>query len=661
MFYQTMRKTFTTLSILLFPILLMGQVPGEELWKLNAGGIIFSSPAIANDGTIYVGSQNNKLNAINPDGSLKWQFTANDFIDSSPAIGPDGTVYVGSWDNMLYAINPDNGAKIWEYETGSLIFASPAVGEDGMIYVGSSDGFFYAINPDGTLKWTLTTTDELDSSPAIGFDGAIYFGSYEGKLYARNPNGIMKWTFDVDVIEGEDSRIISSPAVDIQDNVYFGSGNNIFYSLNSDGNINWSFVTNGKIDSSPALGPNGNVYFATREGFLYCLDDNGIEQWSILVGDVFYSSPVVDSQGNVYIAAFVGSNTSRLFAFDSDGTELWSKSFVGLIDSSPSISPDGSLTIGSYDQNLYSLFTGNSLADSDWPKFRSTLTNDGNILINLQFNLILEGLGDVVGEDIVHPNGNVFDQVLLTGQSVKLRAKTNQITRVSFLDENEDIVQVEFFGNGSFTLNLDPSTFIPPALPAKYNQNVFYVRGRPSVVIEGADADTFFAIFTVGSINAVNQALFPEGVVYDAQANVTLVEVINSSGMGGMLLSNTIFSADTGKTGIDAESVPIAVRLTLGDIDASNNASPHLLFGPGSFTVASQFPGLRITGGDLMQSNGSSIIIAPSGSTTPGFDTLTSQNNFKSDNTPLPTQSIDATFINADGTQLSVTIEEVTF
>jgi outer membrane protein assembly factor BamB len=656
-----MRKLFTTLTILWFSVSLWGQTPGEELWKFNSGGIIFSSPAVGDNGTIYVGSQDSKLNAINSDGTLKWQFTAGDFIDSSPAIGPDGTVYVGSWDNKLYAINPDTGAKIWEFETGSLIFASPAVGEDGTIYVGSSDGFFYAINPDGSIKWTLTTTDELDSSPAIGFDGAIYFGSYEGKLYARNSNGSPKWTFDVDVIEGEDSRIISSPAVDIQDNVYFGSGNNLFYSLDSDGNINWSFFTNGKIDTSPAIGPNGNVYFATREDFLYCLDDNGIEQWSILVGDVFYSSPVVDSEGNIYIAAFVGSNTSRLFAFDPDGTELWSKSFVGLIDSSPSISTDGSLYIGSYDQNLYSLFAGNSLADSDWPKFRSTLASDGNIFIDLTFDLILEGSGEVVGEDIMHPNGNIFDQVLLTGQSVKLRAKTNQITRVSFLDENEDIVQVEYFGNGNLTLNIDPATFFPPALPAKYNQNVFYVRGRPSVVIEGADAGTFFSIFTVGSINAVNQALFPEGVVYDAEADVTLVEVINSSGMGGLLLSNTFFSADTGKTGVDAEGVPVAVRLTVGDIDASNNATPHLLFGPGSFTVAAQFPGLRITGGDLMQSNGLSVIIAPSGSTTPGFDTLTSQNNFKSDNTPLPTQSIDATFINADGTQLSVAIEEVTF
>lgn len=57
--------------------------------------------------------------------------------------------------------------------------------------------------------------------------------------------------------------------------------------------------------------------------------------------------------------------------------------------------------------------------------------------------------------------------------------------------------------------------------------------GKPSVVIDGADANTFFSIFTIGSINAVNQALFPEGQVYDTQADVTLVEVVNSTGMGG--------------------------------------------------------------------------------------------------------------------------------
>ncbi len=274
--------------------------------------------------------------------------------------------------------------------------------------------------------------------------------------------------------------------------------------------------------------------------------------------------------------------------------------------------------------------------------------------------LVIEGTGDIAGENIQHPNGNIFDQVLLTGESIRLQAKPNQITRVSFMDEDEDIVQVEFSGAGTFTVTLDSATFLPPSLPPRYNQEVEYVTGKPSVLIEGADTSTFFSIFTVGSINAVNQALFPEGQVYDAEADVTLVEVINSTGMGGMQLSNTIFSGSTGKVGVDARGVPIAVRLTVGDIDANGEAVPHLLFGSGSFTVAAGNPGLRITGGDLVQSNGASIVVAESGSTTRGFDRLITQNNFKSDNTPQLTKSISAAFVNEDGEEITVSIDEVT-
>ncbi len=274
--------------------------------------------------------------------------------------------------------------------------------------------------------------------------------------------------------------------------------------------------------------------------------------------------------------------------------------------------------------------------------------------------LVLDGTGDIAGENIQHANGNVFDQILLTGESVQLQAKPEQITRVSFMDENEDIVQVEFSGNGTFTVTLDPATFLPPAVPPRYNQAVEYVTGKPSVVIDGADANTFFSIFTVGRINAFNQALFPEGQVYDAQADVALVEVINSTGMGGVQLSNTVFSGSTGKVGIDARGIPIAVRLTVGDIDADGDAVPHLLFGEGSFTVAAGNPGLRITGGDLLQTNGAAVVVAESGSTTTGFDTLITQNNFKSDNTPQPTQSIVATFANEDGEEITVQVEELT-
>ena len=66
-----------------------------------------SSPAIGSDGTVYVGSFDNNLYAVNPDGTEKWNYTTGGTV-RSPAIGSDGTVYVGSFDNNLYAIGGEN-------------------------------------------------------------------------------------------------------------------------------------------------------------------------------------------------------------------------------------------------------------------------------------------------------------------------------------------------------------------------------------------------------------------------------------------------------------------------------------------------------------------------------------------------------------------------
>ena len=74
---------------------------------------------------------------------------------SSPAIGSDDTVYVGSADKKLYAINGKSGVKLWEFETGSEVwFSSPAISSDGTVYVGSYDKKLYAIktNSKGLAK-----------------------------------------------------------------------------------------------------------------------------------------------------------------------------------------------------------------------------------------------------------------------------------------------------------------------------------------------------------------------------------------------------------------------------------------------------------------------------------------------------------------------------
>ena len=116
-----------------------------------------SSPAIGSDGTVYVGSNDWKLYAINGKTGVKlWEFETGGSVVSSPAIGSDGTVYVGSHDTKLYAINGISGIKLWEFETGDGVGSSPAIGPDGTLYVGSGDGRLYAIK---------TESEGLDKSP----------------------------------------------------------------------------------------------------------------------------------------------------------------------------------------------------------------------------------------------------------------------------------------------------------------------------------------------------------------------------------------------------------------------------------------------------------------------------------------------------------------
>jgi outer membrane protein assembly factor BamB len=166
---------------------------GKKKWSYPTGNSVNSSSAIGSDGTIYIGSNDNYLYAINPDGSLEWKYeTGGGLESSSPAIGSDGTIYFGSGDNCFYAVNP-NGTLKWKYETGNWIVGSPAIGSGGTIYFGSGDNYLYAVNPNGTLKWKYETGDHLRSSPTIGNNGTIYIGSGDFNFYAMSSdsNGLI--------------------------------------------------------------------------------------------------------------------------------------------------------------------------------------------------------------------------------------------------------------------------------------------------------------------------------------------------------------------------------------------------------------------------------------------------------------------------------------
>ena len=341
---------------------------GTKKWEFEAGDWFVSSPAIGNDGTIYVGSYDNKLYAINPDGTKKWEFDTADLIESSPVIGNDGTIYICSRDHKLYAVNPD-GTKKWEFDVTDWIYSTPAIGSDGTIYVGSFDNKLYAINPDGTKKWEFVTNREIESSPIVGTDGTIYVGSDDNTLYAINPDGAKKWEF------AADDWIISSPTLGGDGTIYVGSNDNKLYAINPDGTKKWEFATGGAIRSSPAIGSDGTIYVGSNDSKLYAINPDGTKKWDFTTGGAIRSTPAIASDGTIY----VGSDDCKLYAVNPDGTKKKEFLTEGMIESSPSIWDDGTIYFGSRDNKLYAIYNDNEgLANTPWPKFHHDNYNTGN-------------------------------------------------------------------------------------------------------------------------------------------------------------------------------------------------------------------------------------------------------------------------------------------
>jgi len=364
--------------------------PPSLEWNASTGGVVFSSPAIATDGTVYVGSNDNKLHAFNSDGTKAWDTngTIGNWVDSTPAIGSDGTVYVGSWDNKLYAINPTDGSKLWDYNASSSITSSPTIGSDGRIYFGSKDYFFYALDSSGTKLWEYFAGQPISASAAIGQDGTIYFGDENGTFHAVNPDGSEKWTYLVDDVTDTNKSILSSPALDLSGSIYFGCGNGYCYSIadnDTNASLNWKVLTGDRVDASPVLGTGNEVFFVSRDGYLRSIDTiTGIANWETLVGDVFYSSPAVDSNGRVYLVAYTGGGENHLFAYESNGTKAWDTNGTnppftigGVVDSSLALDASGKLYFGCYDNKLYAVNVGTGVADSDWPQFQRNTKRTG--------------------------------------------------------------------------------------------------------------------------------------------------------------------------------------------------------------------------------------------------------------------------------------------
>ncbi len=375
-----MKRIFLFMIVVFSSHLVFSQTPGTLKWKYKTGDEIFGSPAIGNDGTIYVGSNDKNLYAINPDGTLKWKFNAGYGIKASPSIGTDGTIYIATVGiGKLFAVNPD-GMKKWESaRADGWIEDSPAITQEGTLVFATTNNNLYGVKSDGSAAWTITFGWNEYSSPAVGADGTIYIGKNGNRGFtARNSDGSEKWR-----VSGM-GAVQSSPAIGSDGTIYVGSGDHYLHAINPDGTIKWSFKTGDKVLSSPVIGADGTIYLGSYDKKLYALNPDGTEKWNYETKGWFYynDTPTVGADGLIYVTAYdtTFGFSKWLYAFNSDGKIEWVFTGGDAVEAAPAISKDGTIYIGSINGTLYAIKSGSAgLAESSWPRFRHDNQGTGRI------------------------------------------------------------------------------------------------------------------------------------------------------------------------------------------------------------------------------------------------------------------------------------------
>lgn len=300
------------------------------------------SGGTVSDGTLFVGSREGRLVAINlSDESKLWSepliavsqpglfgcapSTGGGCGTASSGVAVYGTpvvsgelVYIAGYNGKIYAYTAGNLGVRWVYPregnldplVGGLVYAQ------GKLFFGGSDGKVYALDAaSGDKLWEFTTGDKIWGTPTVNGD-TLYIGSFDKKLYAINiADGAKKWEYTTE------GAVISTPLV-YQDTVIFGSFDRNLYALKvTDGSFKWKFSGKNFFWAEPVV-VNDTLYVGCLDGFVYVLQAaTGVKIAGLDLESPVSSKPVIvadsiivaNRKGVVYSLA-IGNNEIKQLA-----------------------------------------------------------------------------------------------------------------------------------------------------------------------------------------------------------------------------------------------------------------------------------------------------------------------------------------------------------
>lgn len=306
---------------------------GEKKWMFDLSqngesGNQGSSPMVDKDGTIYIGASteddnlSSSLYAINSDGTMKWRYelgTGTTIPYLSPVKCPDGNIIIGNRGTLgsVHKVNVSNGTQIWRTKSpNGGANAGLAVDATGTVYCGLSgaNGFSRTTTDGKNLSPNLGKGNTAGATlPAIDENGNIYVAFSEGVIASYSSDGNENWNYNTGCTISQ-----GGPVIDQSGNVYVGTKapNPQVISLTKNGTKRWVYTAQNDISGVPALDSKGRLHVCDEAGYYIVLDcETGEELYKMQLGTKIWSSPVISDYGIIFIA-FEDNGVCKLTAID---------------------------------------------------------------------------------------------------------------------------------------------------------------------------------------------------------------------------------------------------------------------------------------------------------------------------------------------------------
>ncbi len=292
---------------------------GKLLWRRRAAGRLGDATgSIADDGTIVVAAETGQLYAFSPAGEICWSSTRSWLVVSSPVITSDGRVIVGVRKQNVPAGQHDWlmaadlwGNTVWELSIQGDVGEAAAIAADGTIWFGTHRGYIYAVTPDGSIRWRFRPGGRISSAPALTAEGLVLFGTQDGCLYAISPDAEVVWKYPAIEIINQ-----SSPSIAADGTICVGCWDHCLHAISSEGRSKWKFHTERPVSSSAAIAADGTIYFSSQDAHCYALHPDGSLKWKLRTDSPMTSSPAITDAGDVVIC---NQNRSVLVLDEQNG------------------------------------------------------------------------------------------------------------------------------------------------------------------------------------------------------------------------------------------------------------------------------------------------------------------------------------------------------